>query len=149
MEKLTELGASSITYAICDRTIAAPTDARLSRWRRLAVSAAKQSLRRDIPTVHTAHFEAVVAEVRAHAAALVFVSGGVHVLDQDVVSRVEDADGALLVVGPEGGFSDQEIDSLIVAGGLCVGLGGGRLRVETAVVTAAAVVAMILATIET
>ena len=45
---------------------------------------------------------------------------------------------SLLVVGPEGDFTSQEKDLLLQAGGVAVGLGPLRLRVETAAISALA-----------
>lgn len=44
---------------------------------------------------------------------------------------------ALIVAGPEGGFSDDEEAELVAAGFVQAGLGPGRLRVETAIMAAA------------
>jgi len=45
-----------------------------------------------------------------------------------------DGDLALLIVGPEGDFTPAEVDSLVAAGAVPVGLGPLRLRVETAAI---------------
>lgn len=49
----------------------------------------------------------------------------------------------MLLVGPEGGFTPGEVEDLVRAGGVLVRLGGGRLRVETAAVAAAAAIMMV------
>lgn len=45
-----------------------------------------------------------------------------------------DGDLALLIVGPEGDFTPAEVDSMVAAGAVPVGLGSLRLRVETAAI---------------
>ena len=52
----------------------------------------------------------------------------------------DQADSVRLLVGPEGGFSDEEIESAREAGAALASLGPGILRTETAAVVAAAIV---------
>ena len=47
-------------------------------------------------------------------------------------SREEKIELAYLIVGPEGDFTPRELEALVEAGAVPVGLGGNRLRVETA-----------------
>ena len=49
-------------------------------------------------------------------------------------SEADGPSGGLLVVGPEGDFTDEEVAALVEAGARPVGLGPLRLRVETAAV---------------
>ena len=58
------------------------------------------------------------------------------------VLQAEQKSSVCLCIGPEGGFSDQEIDRAEKAGFLSVGLGPRRLRTETAAIVAVASVLM-------
>lgn len=159
VEKLTEVGVARILAIPTARAAgaaggasvaAASVAARADRWRRLAVAAAKQSLRPVVPDVEVSPAWAdVLALVAATAGrgeavwvadvegvelgALLFPRGGGGVGPR----------GGLLLVGPEGGFTPGEVGDLVRGGGVLVRLGGGRLRVETAAVAAAAAIMMV------
>ena len=130
---------------------------RVGRWQRLAVAAGKQCLRVhgmqimdptpiQVGTItrsicdgkYTVLLQVLVDTVRkgrdeANVTHLVATAGGApvaEVLQGACVSR------GLLVVGPEGDFTEEELKALMDAGALAVGLGPLRLRVETAALAA-------------
>ncbi|GAB0496631.1 hypothetical protein MMPV_007944 [Pyropia vietnamensis] len=160
VEKLTELGVARILAIPTARAAgaaggasvaAASVAARTDRWRRLAVAAAKQSLRPVVPEVEVSP---AWADVLAVVAATVRRGEAVWVADVEGVELGSllaptrggggvGLQGGLLLVGPEGGFTPGEVGDLVGAGGLLVRLGGGRLRVETAAVAAAAAIMLV------
>lgn len=145
VEKLTELGVQSICFAITSRTVSVPpTDAKLRRWQRLSVAAAKQSLRTDIPTICVESFDEVLARVEQHRCPLLLSTGGMPFLSETISKAVRESGSVLLLVGPEGGFDEVEISRMIEGGAREVGLGAQRLRVETAAVVGAAIVYQLL-----
>jgi len=109
-------------------------DKALARWRTTAREAAKQARRAWVPVVEepvtTAALARRVADVRA---ALVL-----HEAAPDGLARMDlPADGdLLLVVGPEGGIADDELDALVAAGARAVRLGPEVLRASTAAAVA-------------
>jgi 16S rRNA (uracil1498-N3)-methyltransferase len=110
----------------------------LARWRSTAREAAKQSRRSWLPDVREPHTTAEVVE-RATSAAVVLVlhESADHALAACDLSSDGDV---LLVVGPEGGLTDDELATLTAAGGLAVRLGRTVLRTSTAGAAAVAVV---------
>lgn len=136
VEKATELGVSEIIPMRCARTI--PSHARSARWRKLALAAMKQSGRSWLPEVRDlSEIAAVLEEFRdcgnkvvAHedpAAGPAF--GGIR------KSAAGDT-GLLLLVGPEGGFTADEVEECLREGFGTLYLGDRRLRTETAAVAA-------------
>ena len=125
VQKLTELGIDHIRPFIADRSIvrwdADRADRNLERLRRVAVEASMQSRRVWFPTVH-----AVVpfAEVAALP--------GVGRADRD--GGTPSLVVPTILIGPEGGWSDDERSALMPV----VGLGDLVLRAETAAITAGA-----------
>ena len=98
-----------------------------TRAERVAVSAMKQSNRSWLPPVRDAMTVAELARFARefHRAALADAGG-------DAVAA---ANGdALAIVGPEGGFTETEIETLVAAGATRAALGRHRLRAETAAV---------------
>ncbi len=109
----------------------------LSRWRAAAQAAAKQSRRAWLPQVgavaSTAQVQALVASADL---ALVLDAAG----DVSLGEVVVPAHGTVvLVVGPEGGLAEQEVESLRAAGAVRARLGPSVLRSTTAGTVAAAV----------
>lgn len=145
VEKLVELGISRILWTQTERVVAAvPNEARLKRWNRLVVAAAKQSLRADVPSVEKLPaFADAVDAVRNAGLALLLSADGPPILTDESLNAVRAVNDVIVVVGPEGGLTDQEEEQFVQAGAMRVGLGQNRLRVETAVVAAVAVVAQI------
>jgi len=133
VEKSVELGVSRIVPLLTERTI--PRQGKKERWQKLCIAAMKQSGRCVLPRVE----EPVSLErfLAACSEPLKFIP------HQDVTEPLPaDASGGTgavaLCIGPEGGFSDAEIDAARAAGFLPVSLGTRRLRAETAAVVACA-----------
>jgi 16S rRNA (uracil1498-N3)-methyltransferase len=109
-------------------------DKALARWRTTAREAAKQARRAWVPVVEEpVTTAALVRRVGGAAAALVL-----HESATDGIAEVDlPADGdLLLVVGPEGGITDDEVDALVTAGARAVRLGPEVLRASTAAAVA-------------
>jgi 16S rRNA (uracil1498-N3)-methyltransferase len=132
VELLTELGVDEIVPWRAARCVAMWRDTRgqraLAKWRRVAREAAKQSRRAWIPSVtEPADTSAVAARLAGASAAVV--------LHEQATARLADValprSGELvLVVGPEGGITEDELDRLAAA--TPVRLGGPVLRTSTA-----------------
>jgi 16S rRNA (uracil1498-N3)-methyltransferase len=138
VEVLTELGVDEIIPWAASRSIAQWRAERgekaLAKWRRTAQEASKQSRRARVP---------VIGEL-ANTAALCAGSGPMLVLHESAelgLSAVDlpDAGDLRLVVGPEGGISDAELDQFLAAGARVVRLGTPVLRTSTAGAAALAV----------
>ena len=139
VEKLSEIGVARLSPVYTSGSVVRPaagTDARLDRWRRIARAAASQSRRARIMEVD--------APVEL-AGWIESFSGGIIVLATEtegcgLSEALEDAGEPLaLVVGPEAGFSAEEIAALRGAGAAFAHLGSRILRTETAPLVAAAI----------
>ncbi len=133
VEKATELGVASIIPMDSSRTVAGgkPGAQRLDRWRRIALSAMKQSLQARLPRVGPSmSFENVLGSAASYDLALI-------AWEEEKEKSVAMAAGTgaksvLLMIGPEGGFSRHEIAMAREAGIQPVSLGRTRLRSDTA-----------------
>lgn len=143
VEKAAELGACSLWPLICARSVVrAPGYERISRWRRLALAAAKQS-RSPRPTevAEPLEFGDLIRRVPADTLAVICTPGCEPL--SDVLRRVRP--GAILItIGPEGDFDDLERSAAAKAGFVAAGLGPNRLRSETAAIAAVSVAAELL-----
>jgi len=142
IQKTVELGISKIVPFYSERTIPhfseAVTDRKLSRWQSIADEAAKQSGLPFRPKVHKLiPFEELVEHVEDEfKTSIIFWEGEKERDLTSLASLLKTAGDKLIVIGPEGGFSKQEIHDAVSKGMIAVSLGRQILRVETAVVAA-------------
>jgi 16S rRNA (uracil1498-N3)-methyltransferase len=146
IEKCTELGVSRIVPVIARRTdshLAAASAKRAERWQRIARQAAEQS-RRDAPPEIAAPIK--VAEALNFPAALriVLAESEEQTLLRDILKQKNAADGVVMAVGPEGGWTESELQSFQKSGWTSASLGNTILRAETAAMAATALVASAL-----
>ena len=109
-----------------------------TRWRRIAVSSAKQSGRAVVPTVRPpVAFQQHVSDTRdALHIVLVEPRGGQPSHSFDTIDVQERPDRVTLSVGPEGGWSPDEIDAARDAGCVLLTLGARTLRADAVPVAA-------------
>ncbi len=146
IEKCTELGVSQIVPVIARRTdshLAAASAKRVERWQRIARQAAEQS-RRAVPPEITAPVKFAEALNVPAALRIVLAESEEQTLLSDVVKPDAADDGIVLAVGPEGGWTDGELESFQQAGWISASMGNTILRAETAAMAAVAVVASML-----
>jgi 16S rRNA (uracil1498-N3)-methyltransferase len=138
VEVLTEIGAATIVPWAADRSVAVwrgeRADKGVARWRATAREAAKQARRVWFPeVVELAPTNEVAALVGGATAAVVLHENA----EQTLADLALPEDGTVLVVvGPEGGMTDAELETLRGAGASVVRLGGEVLRTSTAGVAA-------------
>ena len=140
VEVLTEIGVAGIVPWSASRSVAVWKGERaaksLARWRSTAREAAKQARRSWFPEVaDLASTADVVALVAAADLAVVLHEEAAVPLAS---FEVPDAGRIVVVVGPEGGLSPEEIDAFAEAGAVAVRLGSEVLRTSTAGVAAVA-----------
>jgi 16S rRNA (uracil1498-N3)-methyltransferase len=141
VETLTELGVDEIVPWSASRSVSIWRDDKAAKgaakWRRTAVEASKQSRRARIPAVSELAATAAVTErVRAAAWAAVLHEDAT----EPLAAASPPAAGELLViVGPEGGISDAELELFTGAGAQTYRLGAEVMRTSTAGAAALAV----------
>lgn len=151
LEKATELGVASVVPLLTPRTVVLlhevqRAQAKQDRWARVVMAAAKQCGRADLPPVREpAQFRDAVRAAKEKGLILVAWEGMKgSVAAENLRLALRDADqkrgGASLdvhlFVGPEGGFSEEEIELAEAAGAVVFGMGPRVLRAETAAAAA-------------
>lgn len=140
VEVLTEVGVSMIVPWAASRSVAVWKGERaeksLARWRSTALQAAKQARRAWFPSV------APLASTE-EVAALISSADLAVVLHEEAASPlgsvpVPTTGSMLVIVGPEGGLSPEEVATFVEAGAVAVRLGSEVLRTSTAGVAAVA-----------
>lgn len=139
VEKCTELGVAGIWPVYTERVVARLSPNRLERLRRIAVETMKQSLGSHLPGISTPFsFEDALGKLRGFDVTLVAW------VDEPgrTLGKIELRPGPMKIglwIGPEGGFTDREIASLVENGALTFSLGKQRLKAETAALTSVAI----------
>ena len=140
IEKCTELGARRIAPVIARRTdahLAAASDKRVERWRRIALQATEQSRRATPPEisnpVRLRDALAIPAKLK-----IVLSEAEEQVSLRDICTSPGDED-VLLAIGPEGGWTEDELDHFQKEGWCSASLGPTILRAETAAIAATAI----------
>jgi 16S rRNA (uracil1498-N3)-methyltransferase len=141
VEKATELGAARIVPVQATRTEKGLFEAackRVERWRRIAREAGQQSRRLAPPEVSDpVRFPAALSELEAHGAARCFLDEAPDA--PPLLGLIPAAASAVaLLIGPEGGWTDEERERALAAGWLPASLGPHILRAETAALAALA-----------
>lgn len=131
VEKLTELGVIAIGPLTSERTKGTFGAARLDRWRRVAEAAAAQAKRAAPPALLEPAAFASVLSPEAVVLSNTGASGG-------LADRIVGRRAATLLIGPEPGFTDSELELARSSGVAVATFGPVVLRTETAAVVAAA-----------
>jgi 16S rRNA (uracil1498-N3)-methyltransferase len=144
IEKTTELGVSEIVPVEAvrsERGLERSAFKRLERWRRIALEASQQSRRAHLPEVRE---PVALTDALTIAAGYRFAldeqPGGVVLVAALPAARLA-SDRVALLVGPEGGWADDERAGFAPAGWTPVSMGPLILRAETAAIAALAVTA--------
>ncbi len=138
VEKGTEIGVASFVFYYSEKSyLKAEGDSslvrKISRLKKIARAAAKQSKRSVIPSV--AQFKTFAETLGINGdfdLCLIAVSSKSSRTIEQTIQKSHDLKRLLLLVGPESGLTDDEISSAVDAGFLPVRLGPRRLRAETA-----------------
>lgn len=138
-----QLGVHSFTPLLCDRSIVKPGDQSTARWQRILLEACKQSRRLYVPEVREAATPGLAAQQAAIAGIPVCIAHPSGSTGSRLAQRVaEYRDSVTILVGPEGGFTEGEIESACAHGARPVSLGDALLRVETAAIALIAAFAL-------
>lgn len=146
VRKICELGIAKWIPFFSQRSIARPDASRLAgrtlRWHRIATQALKQCKRIDLPEISDAlSFEQMLEFGETCDLKIVFWENESAGLDRSIgPNERHPVKKILLMLGPEGGFTEKEIERAKNSGFLVAGLGPRILRAETATLAACAIV---------
>ncbi len=129
VEKLIELGITSIVIFNSSRTLSKGFNS--EKWRKIGVAAIKQSLRAFMPNITFAE-NLIDANLKNP---ILFEQNAEQTIFE-IKDKINDAETLSVLIGPEGGFDKNEINS--ISPKLILKLNDYRLRSETAAITAGA-----------
>ncbi len=140
LEKATEIGVSSVTPLLCERS--ERKQIRLDRLEKVMIAAMKQSLKATLPILHDLTPFSIFTKSQStdyqRFIAYVEMEHTPHL--QNIYKKNSNV---VILIGPEGDFSDKEIQQAFSCGYQGISLGKNRLRTETAGVVACHIVQLI------
>lgn len=138
VEKAAELGVRTLIPLICHRSVVRPATGKLARWRRICTSAAKQcGAALEMTIEPPAGFATILQRAREHDRVLF----GHPDPEAPTVARLFAPHPNacwLALIGPEGGWTNDELGQLGAAGATPARLASTTLRIETAAIAVAA-----------
>ena len=137
IQKSVELGVYSIVPIITARTIVTEKhgiEKKLDRWNRVSAEAVKQCKRGIVPEVKKSlNFNEMLDDLAQYDLVLFPYEDENDASIKDVLRNLKDKkENIAVIIGPEGGFSQEEAQAVVDAGGKSVSLGKTILRTETA-----------------
>lgn len=131
IEKATEVGIHEITPIICNQS--ERKQVKQERLERVAVAAMKQSQKAYLPKINPAvNFVEFIQESQSTTVFKGIAHCEDHTDKQYLSDHLSAGEDAILLIGPEGDFSEREINESLASGFSPITLGESRLRTETA-----------------
>lgn len=146
LQKATELGVSEIVLLQTERTIVkikpAEKELKFERYRKILKEASEQSKRSRIPMLYRILDMDTLSEVDADVKMIAYEGEeGPSENFSKIVRSIKDKQKVAIIIGPEGGFSEKEVQRAETQGFTRVSLGRRILRAETASFYALSVIA--------
>ena len=141
LEKVTEIGVAQITPLICrysERKVV-----KLDRLEKIIISAAKQSIKPNMPIINELMPFADFITNNSDSMAQKFIAHCYDITKTPLLKSCNKGEDVVVLIGPEGDFSIEEVDLALNNGFKSVSLGNSRLRTETAGVVACHTVSVI------
>lgn len=141
VDKLTQLGVERIIPLLTERVVIKldkqKRALRLERWKKIAISAVKQSQRRALPVIEPAtEIKELLSRSGGYDLKLMPTLTEGRQTMKEVFTKNK-AKNILALIGPEGDFTPEEVNLAKKAGCIPVSLGEAVLRVDTAAISAA------------
>ncbi len=132
VEKCTEIGIDEITPLLC--RFSERKQIRLDRLEKIILSATKQSLNPYLPKLNPlTDYNDFINQYDAQTK---FIAHCYKDQKQELKDLIQKGKSAIILIGPEGDFSEKEVELALSKGYLPVSLGKSRLRTETAAIVA-------------
>lgn len=149
VRQTTELGVGQIVPVLSARTLLNPSSQKRDRWQRIAEEAAEQSERQVVPTILSPlSWQAVLQQWQGGGCYLCEARGDrphlLSCLQRQSFDSTQIPLTLTLAVGPEGGWTEAEVQAAIEAGYQPVSLGTRILRAVTAPIVALSLVSAVL-----
>lgn len=130
VEKATEIGIDEITPILCSRTEKGKVN--IDRLNRIALSAAKQSIKSKLPQINEPITFDKFIQKTANNSQQKFIAWCETEHEKLLFETCKAKESTLILIGPEGDFTKEEVDKSLEQGFTPISLGRSRFRTETA-----------------
>jgi 16S rRNA (uracil1498-N3)-methyltransferase len=141
VRRCTELGATQILFFVAERSERVPAaermEKKLDKYRRTAVESCKQCGRNWLPRIA---FRGAFAEALDGLPPKARLGIALQRTEAHALADLAAAEHPALVIGPEGDFTDEEVDAAVSRGGMPLSLGATTFRAEVAAALGAALI---------
>ncbi|HHP7244553.1 MAG TPA: 16S rRNA (uracil(1498)-N(3))-methyltransferase [Elainellaceae cyanobacterium] len=144
VRQATELGVFHIQPILSDRTLLNPSPNKLERWRRIAKEAAEQAERQIVPHINEPVSSQTAWSIHPGNSRYICTARNESTLLLNAIELSSLSSPLNLATGPEGGWTQSEIEAAIAVGWQAVSLGRRILRATTAPIAALAIVSATL-----
>ena len=145
IQKATELGVTDIVPTIFSRSVVKVDDSKkdnkLNRYEKIVKEACEQSHRLVLPVIHNYQKVKTIKLDEDTLGLIAYENNGDYASFKNALLDVDKYNKVAIVIGPEGGFSNDEVDYLVKNGFKNISLGKRILRSETASMYALSVIA--------
>lgn len=142
LQKTTELGVNQIIPIITERSLQQPSKNRIDRWQRIILSATKQSGQAWLPKLSDIQIlQDCIHTTQTYDLTLIFWEKESDQHIKLVLRDHPEVKSVAIIIGPEGGFTDNEAYTSIEMGCIPVKLCSNILRTETAAIAGVSMVA--------
>ena len=152
IQKATELGVERIAPVLANHSVVRPRPERIehqrARWQRIALEAAQQSERWSVPTIDEPATIAHMLSASKTATSKIVLAERSHGISLTSVPLPAGQSEVWLLVGPEGGWEEEEVRQALQQGFSAVTMGPRILRAETAAIAAISVLQSRLGSLE-
>lgn len=144
IQKAVELGVKAIIPTEMSRCVVKLEDkkkkSKTQRWQAIAESAAKQSKRNTIPDIFEpmSYKKALETAKELNLLLVPYENKDGMLATKEAIQKIKNGISVGIIIGPEGGFDENEIEQAMKIGGKTISLGKRILRTETAAITAVA-----------
>jgi 16S rRNA (uracil1498-N3)-methyltransferase len=135
----TELGVYRIIPLLTERGLVNPSPQKIDRWRKIAREAVEQSERQIIPIIEEPQPFLAILKRGANPGTTCYIGVTRRTVDR-LLSQLQTSTEITIAIGPEGGWTETEIEQAIAADFLPVSLGKRILRTITAPLVALAII---------
>lgn len=145
IQKAVEVGVDSIYPVLTDHTVvkldALKSNKKVERWQNIALEACKQCRRNNVPEVFPiTTYDEVMDRIKGSKSVMLYEKEDKLSLKEVLQKEMAGAEEIFLLVGPEGGFSNKEVERAREGGTFLVTLGENILRTETAAIVGSALI---------
>jgi 16S rRNA (uracil1498-N3)-methyltransferase len=142
LDMATQLGMTRFTPLDCARSVVKPGANSPARWRKICLEACKQSRRLYLPAIEATSTLPDAARRATAEGSQVWLAHPAAQAVSITTAINQPVNDVTLLVGPEGGFTETEIEQAVAAGARPLTLGTSILRIETAAVALVAAFAL-------